>query len=76
MVVWITGLADSGKTTLCEALFKQLKPHFPQLVALDGDVVRAVLGDGLGYREADRRVHIGRMGRLADSLSRQGLPSW
>lgn len=40
---------------------------------LDGDAVRAALGDNLGYREQDRVVQIKRMQSLARMLAEQGL---
>ena len=73
MVIWVTGMSGSGKTTLCNALWEALKPGLPELVSLDGDVVRAAFGGGLGYREEDRVVQIGRIQQLAKILSDQNL---
>jgi adenylylsulfate kinase len=73
MVIWVTGLSGSGKTTLCNALWQLLKPNIPELVNLDGDVIRTVLGGGLGYREQDRVVQIKRIQNFAKMLSDQGL---
>jgi adenylylsulfate kinase len=73
MVIWFTGLSGAGKTTVCEALHRALKPRLPELVVLDGDAVRAAFDDGLGYSEADRVIQIGRLQRLARMLSGQGL---
>lgn len=73
MVIWLTGLSGSGKTTLCQALYHQLKPHLPQLVVLDGDLVRSALNHDLGYTEADRMVQVKRIQGLAKCLSDQGL---
>lgn len=42
-------------------------------VLLDGDAVRAAVGDGLGYTEADRAIQVGRVARLARLLADQGL---
>jgi cytidine diphosphoramidate kinase len=72
VVVWVTGLSDSGKTTLCRALTAQLKPYFPQLVSLDGGLFRTVLGHDLGFKESDRVIHVKRVQRLAKYLSDQG----
>jgi adenylylsulfate kinase-like enzyme len=72
VVIWVTGLSGAGKTTLCVALRDLLKPRLPQLVLLDGDVVREAFGAGLGFKEEDRMVQIGRMQRLARILSDQG----
>jgi len=73
MVIWVTGLSGSGKTTLCNALWQLLKPRVPELVSLDGDVIRRVFGANLGYREEDRVVQIKRLQNLAKMLSEQGL---
>ncbi len=71
MVVWITGLSGAGKTSLCNALGRRLKPCLPQLVLIDGDAVRQLFDDTLGFAEADRKRQIGRIQRLAKMLSDQ-----
>ena len=73
MVIWITGLSGAGKTSLCNALNRMLKPCLPQLVLIDGDAVRQLFGDTLGHSEADRKEQIGRIQRFAKMLSEQGL---
>ena len=73
MVIWITGLSGSGKTTLARAIGEVVKPALPQLVVLDGDVIRAAVADGLGHAEADRMVQIRRIQGLAKALADQGL---
>lgn len=73
MVVWITGLSGAGKTTLCVALRDLLKPRLPELVILDGDVVRAAFGHNLSYTEADRIVQVRRLQAMAKVLAEQGL---
>lgn len=73
MVIWITGISGAGKTTLTNALYRLLKPQLPQLVALDGDVIRSAFGGDLGFKEADRRLQIQRLQNLAKILSEQGL---
>jgi adenylylsulfate kinase len=73
MVIWLCGLSAAGKTTLCQAISRLVKPHLPQLVVLDGDIVREAMGHDLGYAEADRRTQIQRLQRLAKVLAGQGL---
>jgi len=73
MVIWITGLSGSGKTTLATALRDLLRPGNPQVVLIDGDVIREAFGASLGYSEADRATQIGRIQRLAKILSDQDL---
>ena len=72
MVIWLTGMSGAGKTTLGKALCRLIRPAAP-VVILDGDVVRAVIADGLGYSEADRFIQIGRMSRLARLIAEQGI---
>ena len=71
-VVWVTGMSGAGKTTVCRAMEGLLRPRLPALVRLDGDVLREVMGEDLGYSEPERCEQIGRMQRLAKSLAVQG----
>ena len=73
MVIWVTGLSGAGKTTLCLEILPRLKRRMAQVVFLDGDAVRTVVQDDLGFTEADRVVQIGRIQRFARLLSEQGL---
>ena len=73
MVVWITGLSGSGKTTLCEAIWTRLKKSLPELVIVDGDIVRQTFGGDLGYKETDRVRQISRIQALASMMAKQGL---
>lgn len=73
MVIWITGLSGAGKTTVCEAIYKELKPKMPTLVLLDGDIVRAIFGGGLGFSEAERVIQIKRIQALANELEKQAF---
>lgn len=58
-------MSGAGKTTIANALLARLKPDHPQAIIVDGDEVRALFGSDLGYHEADRRVQIGRLQRIA-----------
>jgi adenylylsulfate kinase-like enzyme len=73
MVIWITGLSASGKTTLSRAFEKKYKPGIPNLVLLDGDVIRQLYGNDLGYAEKDREVQIGRLHSIAAFLEQQSI---
>ena len=48
MVIWIIGMSGSGKTTLGNEMYKILKSMDNNWVLLDGDMVRASLGEDLG----------------------------
>jgi adenylylsulfate kinase-like enzyme len=73
MVIWLTGLSGSGKTSLCAALHARLKPSRPALVRLDGDEIRAAFGGDLGFKEADRFRQIQRIQRIAKMLADQDM---
>lgn len=73
MIIWIAGLSGSGKTTLAAAFSQKLRPTIPNLVLLDGDVIRQLYGNDLGYTEADRVLQIKRIQNLGVFLERQGI---
>src|SRR5580698_9930829 len=73
MIIWVTGISGAGKTTLCLALQRILKPKLPELVLLDGDVIRDIFGNDLGFAEADRKRQIARIQSIARELDRQDL---
>lgn len=72
-VYWITGLSGAGKTTIGKLFFEKLKKIEPAAVFLDGDTLRQVFGDDLGYSETDRRKCAMRYSRLCQFLSGQGI---
>jgi len=73
MVIWLTGLSGSGKSSLAAALHALLKPARPALVRLDGDEIRAAFGGDLGFAEADRHRQIQRIQRIAKILADQDI---
>ncbi len=52
-IIWFTGLSGSGKTTIAEALKKELEAKDLRACVLDGDVVRATLHKNLGFNKED-----------------------
>src|SRR5258706_9035016 len=73
MVIWIIGLAGSGKTTLGTELAVRLRAPDRPVVLLDGDAVRSALGDDLGHTVADRRRNGRRIAGLSRLLETQGI---
>lgn len=73
MIIWITGLSGAGKTTLSDALAVLVKPRLPEFVQVDGDVVRAMVGQEQDYSEAARVTQIKRLQTLGGYLSRQNM---
>jgi adenylyl-sulfate kinase len=71
--VWFTGLSGSGKSTIAEMLFHELKSRGMNVEILDGDVVRQNLSKGLGFSKEDRDTNILRIGFVAQLLTRNGV---
>ena len=72
-VFWITGLSGSGKTTVGRLIFQQLRTRYAPSVFLDGDVLRDVFENNLGYSLEERRACARRYCRLSRMLAQQGL---
>ena len=73
MLVWITGLAGAGKTTIAEKVYKLVKKKHLNTILLDGDVLRAVLGGGLGYSSEDRLTSAYRIVNLCKLLNDEDM---
>ncbi|MEW6058613.1 MAG: adenylyl-sulfate kinase [Actinomycetota bacterium] len=71
--VWFTGLSGSGKSTIAEMLYHELKARHLKVEILDGDVVRQNLSKGLGFSKEDRDTNILRIGFVAELLTRNGV---
>ena len=72
VTVWFTGLSAAGKTTINEAVAKELWAQGRRVESLDGDLVRQHLCKGLGYTKQDRDENIRRIGFAAELLTRDG----
>lgn len=64
-VLWLTGLSGSGKSTIAEALEKQLHLEGFLTKLLDGDNIRVGLSNNLGFSEEDRKENIRRIAEAA-----------
>ncbi len=71
--VWFTGLSGSGKSTIAEMLYHELRARNMKTEILDGDVVRQNLSKGLGFSKEDRDTNIRRIGFVANLLTRNGV---
>jgi cytidine diphosphoramidate kinase len=71
-VIWITGLAGAGKTTVATLVRDRFIGAGTLPVLLDGDRIRRVLPEPLGFAEQDRRRLAMTYARLARELSTQG----
>lgn len=72
-VYWITGLSGAGKTTIGRLFYERLKREQPNTVFLDGDAMRQVFGDDLGYTREERVKCAMRYARLCEMLQKQDL---
>lgn len=73
MVIWIIGLSASGKTTLGRKIDEKLKRFEKNTVFLDGDMIRDVMGNDLGFSIEDRWKNAQRISKLCWHLEKQGL---
>jgi adenylylsulfate kinase len=72
-ILWITGLAGSGKTTLGDAIAARLDDHDGGIMRIDGDRVRAELGEaGRGYTREQRLAVAQQIAARAIGASRAG----
>jgi adenylylsulfate kinase-like enzyme len=70
---WITGLAGAGKTTAANYLIKKLKEKHANVVMIDGDCIRDICDNDLGYTLEDRKKNAFRIVKLCEYLCNQGM---
>ncbi len=73
IVLWMTGLSGSGKSTIANAVELKLAQINRHTFILDGDNVRHGLNKDLGFTEADRVENIRRVGEVARLMTDAGL---
>jgi adenylylsulfate kinase len=73
MIIWLTGLPCSGKTTLGVAVTMRLRSGGWQVELIDGDLIRRNLWPELGFSKAERDENVRRFGYLAEILSRHDI---
>ena len=72
LVVWLTGLSGSGKSTVAQIVSRALFEKGWQATLLDGDNLRQGLNSDLGFTEADRGENNRRAAHVAALLAAQG----
>jgi len=73
VVIWLTGLSSSGKSTIAHALEENLFKRGHLSYVLDGDNVRHGLNKNLGFSPDDRQENIRRIGEVAKLFADAGL---
>ena len=72
-VIWFTGLSGSGKSTIANALEKELHARGMRTYILDGDNIRHGLNKDLGFTDSDRIENIRRVAEVAKLMMEAGL---
>ena len=73
-LIWITGLAGAGKSTAARYLIEKLKEKgVSNVVMVDGDSVREICNNDLGYSLDERKKNAWRIVKLCEYLCNQGL---
>jgi len=71
-VIWLTGMAGAGKTTLGNQIVKRFGSAGRLVEFLDGDAPTEILTRGLGVSKEDRDTAVRRLGAVAKMLARHG----
>lgn len=74
LLIWLTGLSGSGKSTIASELEARLNKDFGvHTYLLDGDNIRSGLNSDLGFSSEDREENIRRIGEVAKLMVDAGL---
>ncbi len=73
LTVWLTGLSGAGKSTIAKAVYTELLTRGFRVELLDADELRKHLNRDLGFSKEDRNENVGRIGFIADLLTRHGV---
>ena len=73
IVIWMTGLSGSGKTTIAIALEQQLREKGFLTQILDGDNVRTGINNNLGFSVDERAENIRRIAEVSKLFLNCGL---
>jgi adenylylsulfate kinase len=72
VIVWMTGLSASGKSTIAVILEQMLLHQKKHAYRLDGDNIRMGLNKNLGFTAEDRAENIRRIGEVAKLFTDSG----
>ena len=71
-VLWLTGLSGSGKSTIADAVERDLHAQGVRTFVLDGDNVRHGLNKDLGFTPEDRAENVRRVAEVARLMVESG----
>lgn len=72
-VVWLTGLSGSGKTTIAKVVERKLHDEGFLTQLLDGDNIRAGIGNNLTFSAEDRKENIRRISEVSKLFLNCGI---
>ena len=70
--IWFTGLPLSGKTTIADAVYKELKKLEIPLERIDSKDIRELIPN-IGFTREDRNRHMHRIGHLIKTLQNNSI---
>jgi len=73
MVLWLIGMSGAGKTVVGREVVQELRKTHDNVIFLDGDVFRSILGDDIGHTIEDRKKNADRFCRMCKFLDSQGI---
>jgi adenylylsulfate kinase len=73
LVLWLTGLSGSGKSTVAKELEKILHQQGFLTSVLDGDNIRSGINNNLGFSPSDRQENIRRIAEVAKLFRQTGI---
>lgn len=73
IVIWMTGLSASGKTTLAIGLERALNEKGLLCYVLDGDNIRSGINNNLRFSEEDRKENIRRVAEVSKLFVQCGI---
>jgi len=73
VVVWLTGLSGSGKSTIAKGVEQKLYDNRIITKLLDGDNLRTGLNGNLGFTDSDREENIRRVAEVAKLFVENGI---
>ncbi len=67
-VYWITGLSNSGKTTIGTALYYELRKTHSNVLILDGDIMKEIASgsEAASFTRTDRLIRAKRYSSIAN----------
>ena len=73
MIIWLTGLSGSGKSTIADLLEQELAAKGVHTYLLDGDNIRHGLNKNIDFTDDGRKENIRRIGEVAKLFLDAGI---